>query len=149
MMAGTRYNSRAGSSGAASYKLRSTCTHTSSPTMSINRKLALLGRPISGPVRRAHQFLHSTYDAQGFAQNAGVGHGWIEGGPLLPVKNEYYQAGLAVEALRALSNLGRLVGKNDVSKQLAAEFEHSEPALDRAFWSPEMRSYAFALKPDN
>ena len=98
---------------------------------------------------RAYQFLHSTYDAQGFAQNAGVGHGWIEGGPLLPVKNEYYQAGLAVEALRALSNLGRLVGKNDVSKQLAAEFEHSEPALDRAFWSPEMRSYAFALKPDN
>ncbi len=98
---------------------------------------------------RAYQFLHSTYDAQGFAQNAGVGHGWIEGGPLLPVKNEYYQAGLAVEALRALSTLARLVGKDDVSKQLAAEFEHSEPALDRAFWSPEMKSYAFALKPDN
>ena len=68
-------------------------------------------------VWRAYQFLHSTYDAQGFAQNAGVGHGWVEGGPLLPVKNEYYQAGLAVEALRALSNLARLVGKDDISKQ--------------------------------
>ncbi len=100
-------------------------------------------------VWRAYQFMHSTYDAQGFAQNAGVGHGWIEGGPLLPVKNEYYQAGLAVEALRALSNLARLVGKDDISKQLAAEFEHSEPALDQAFWSPEMKAYAFALKPDN
>jgi glycogen debranching enzyme len=100
-------------------------------------------------VWRAYQFLHSTYDAQGFAQNAGVGHGWIEGGPLLPVKNEYYQAGLAVEALRALSNLARLVGKDDVSKQLAAEFAHIEPALDQAFWSPEMKAYAFALKPDN
>ena len=100
-------------------------------------------------VWRAYQFMHSTYDAQGFAQNAGVGHGWVEGGPLLPVKNEYYQAGLAVEALRALSNLARLLGKEDVSKQLAAEFEHSEPALDQAFWSPEMNSYAFALKPDN
>jgi glycogen debranching enzyme len=100
-------------------------------------------------VWRAYRFLHSTLDAQGFAQNAGVGHGWIEGGPLLPVKNEYYQAGLAVEALRALSNLARLVGKDDVSQQLAAEFEHSKPALDQAFWSPEMKAYALALKPDN
>jgi len=100
-------------------------------------------------VWRAYQFLKSTYDAQGFAQNAGIGHGWVEGGPLLPVKNEYYQAGLGVEALRALSNLARLVGKDDVSKQLAAEFDRSNPALDQAFWSPEMKSYAFALKQDN
>lgn len=100
-------------------------------------------------VWRAYQSLRSTYDAQGFAQNAGVGHGWVEGGPLLPVKNEYYQAGLGVEALRALSNLARLVRKDDVSKKLAAEFEHSEPALDQAYWSPEKKSYAFALKQDN
>ena len=100
-------------------------------------------------VWRAYQFMHSTYDAQGLAQNTGVGHGWVEGGPLLPVKNEYYQAGLAVEALRALSNLARLVGKQDVSKQLGAEFAHSLATLDQAFWSPEMRAYAFALKPDN
>jgi hypothetical protein len=93
--------------------------------------------------------MRSTYDTQGFAQNAGVGHGWVEGGPLLPVKNEYYQAGLAVEALRALSNLARLLGKDDISKQLAADFEHSKPALDQAFWSPEKKSYAFALKQDN
>ena len=84
-------------------------------------------------VWRAYRFMHSTYDAQGFAQNAGVGHGWVEGGPLLPVKNEYYQAGLAVEALHALSNLARLTGKDDISNQLAAEFEHIEPALDQAF----------------
>src|SRR5579864_6897957 len=100
-------------------------------------------------VWRAYQFMHSTYDAQGFAQNLGIGHGWIEGGPLLPVKNEYYQAGLAVEVLRALSNLARLVGKDDVSKQLSAEFERSAPALDHAFWSPEIKAYAYALKPDN
>jgi glycogen debranching enzyme len=98
---------------------------------------------------RAYQFLRSTYDANGFAQNFGVGHGWVEGGPLLPVKNEYYHAGLGVEALRALSNLARLVGKDDVSKQLTAEFEKSKPALDQAYWSPETKSYAFALKQDN
>src|SRR5271156_5154446 len=100
-------------------------------------------------VWRAYQFLRSTYDSQGLAQNAGVGHGWVEGGPLLPVKNEYYQAGLAVEALRALSNLARLVGKDDISKELAAEFDQKETALDLAFWSPKGEIYAFALKQDN
>lgn len=98
---------------------------------------------------RAYQFLRSTYDAQGFAKNFGVGHGWVEGGPLLPVKNEYYQAGLGVEALHALSNLAHLLGKEDVSKQLAAEFERSKPALDQAFWDPELKSYSFALKQNN
>ena len=98
---------------------------------------------------RAYQFLRSTYDAQGFAQNAGIGHGWVEGGPLLPVKNEYYQAGLGVEALHALSNLARLVGKDDISKELASDFDRSKSALDQAFWSPETKAYAFALRQNN
>ncbi|HET6178889.1 MAG TPA: hypothetical protein VFE61_18310 [Candidatus Sulfotelmatobacter sp.] len=100
-------------------------------------------------VWRAYQFLRSTYDAQGLAQNAGIGHGWVEGGPLLPVKNEYYQAGLGVEALRALSNLARLLGKDDISQQLNTEFDQKMHALDSAFWSPEKNIYAFALKQDN
>jgi glycogen debranching enzyme len=100
-------------------------------------------------VWRAYQFLKSTYDAQGFAKNFGIGHGWVEGGPLLPVKNEYYQAGLGVQALDALSNLARLLGKDDVSKQAAAEFEQGKAQLEQAFWSPEKKSYAFALKNDN
>jgi glycogen debranching enzyme len=100
-------------------------------------------------VWRAYQFLKSTYDTNGFAQNEGVGHGWVEGGPLLPVKSEYYQAGLGVASLHALSNFARLLGKEDVSKQAAAGFEKSKAALDQAFWSPEVKSYAFALKRDN
>jgi glycogen debranching enzyme len=100
-------------------------------------------------VWRAYQFLRSTYDAQGFAQNAGVGHGWVEGGPLLPVKNEFYQSGLGVEALHALANLAGLVGKDDVKKDLAADFERKKPALDLAFWLPETKAYAFALNQDN
>ncbi len=100
-------------------------------------------------VWRAYQFLRSTYDAQGFAQNIGIGHGWVEGGPLLPVKNEYYQAGLGVEALRALSHLAHLLGKEDVSQQLATEFEQKKSALDQTFWSPESKSYAFALNKEN
>ena len=100
-------------------------------------------------VWRSYQFLRSTYDSQGFAQNAGIGHGWVEGGPLLPVKNEYYQAGLGVEALHALSNLAQMLGEDDVSRQLAAEFDQHKSALDQAFWSAEANGYAFALKQDN
>ena len=98
---------------------------------------------------KAYQFLRSTYDSQGFAQNAGVGHGWVEGGPLLPVKNEFYQAGLGVEARHALANLARLLGKDNVSRDLAAEFERQKPVLDQTFWSPEKKIYAFALKENN
>ncbi len=99
-------------------------------------------------VWRAYQFMRSTYDSQGLAKNFGVGHGWVEGGPLLPVQNEYYQSGLAVEALRAASDLARMIGKDDMSKQLSEEFEHARPALEQAFWSPEINSYAFAQKQD-
>ncbi|HWY21166.1 MAG TPA: hypothetical protein VNX26_08100 [Candidatus Acidoferrum sp.] len=98
---------------------------------------------------RAYQFLRSTYDERGFAQNVGIGHGWVEGGPLLPVKVEFYQSGLGVEALRALSSLAGFVGKGDVKKELGEEFHRQQDALDLAFWSPETSSYAFALDHNN
>jgi len=94
---------------------------------------------------KAYQFLRSTYNDQGFPQNAGVGHGWVEGGPLLPVMTEYYQSALGTEALRALSHLAGLVGKDDIEKDLAGEFHNRQLALDQAFWSPTNNIYAFAL----
>ena len=98
---------------------------------------------------KAYQFLRSTYDSQGLAQNAGVGHGWVEGGPLFPIKSEFYQAGLGVEAVHALANLARLVGKDEINKNLVTEFERQKAALDNAFWSPDKKIYAFALRQDN
>ena len=96
-------------------------------------------------VWNAYQFLRSTYDAQGFPQNFGVGHGWVEGGPLLPVKSELYQSGLGAEALRALANLAQLTGKDDVSKELTQAFERQRPLVENAFWLAEKNRYAFAL----
>jgi len=94
---------------------------------------------------RAYEFLRSTYDAQGLAQNAGVGTGWIEGGPLYPVRTELYQASLGLEAARALSHLAHLVGKEDLSRELEQTFERTKPVLDKTFWSPEKKIYAYAL----
>ena len=100
-------------------------------------------------VWKAYQFLRSTYDAQGFPQNFGYGHGWVEGGPLLPVKTELYQSGLGAEALRALSNLAHLIGREDVSKELDQAFTRQKPLLNQTFWSPEKNIFAFALDKDN
>ena len=97
---------------------------------------------------KAYEFLNSTY-ADGFPKNFGIGHGWVEGGPLLPVKSEFYQSGLAVEAKRALSELAKLVGKEEDSKKLAAESEKERAALNTTYWSPEKNIYAFALDNQN
>jgi glycogen debranching enzyme len=100
-------------------------------------------------VWRAYQFLKSTYDPQtGFPQNLGVGHGWIEGGPLLPVKSELYQVGLGAEALRALANLAKLTGKADAAQDLTSQFEKQKNALNQVFWSQEKNFYAYALDKD-
>ena len=97
---------------------------------------------------KAYQFLRSTYDPQGFPQNFGFGHGWVEGGPLLPVKAELYQIGLGAEALRSLSHVAHLVGKDDVSQELAQAFAHQKEFLNQAFWSAEKNIFAFALDRD-
>jgi glycogen debranching enzyme len=96
-------------------------------------------------VWKAYQYLHSTYDAQGVPQNFGIGHGWVEGGPMLPVKAEIYQSGVAAAALQALANLARLVGKEDTERQAAQEASKLEQLLNQAFWIAEKKRYAFAL----
>jgi len=98
---------------------------------------------------RAYQFLRSTYDSQGLPQNFGFGHGWVEGGPLLPVKTELYQSGLGAQALADLSNLAHVVGKEDVSKQLAQEYETHRSLVNQLFWSAESGAFAFALDSNN
>lgn len=98
---------------------------------------------------KAYEFLRSTYDDHGFAKNQGVGHGWVEGGPLLPVKTELYQTGLGIEALRALSNLAHLTGKEVASKELAKTFAQQKSLMNDAFWLADKKRFAFALDNNN
>jgi glycogen debranching enzyme len=100
-------------------------------------------------VWRAYQFLRSTYDEQGLPKNLNVGHGWVEGGPLLPVKTESYQSGLAAAALNALANLARLAGKADVQKQLETEYTAHKQLVNQSFWSPDKKTLVFALDQTN
>ena len=100
-------------------------------------------------LRKAYEFLRSTYDAQSWPQNFGFGHGWVEGGPLLPVKTEFYQGGLGTQALESLSNIAHLLGKEDTSKQLVEEFARKKALLNQAFWSTEKNRFVFALDQNN
>ncbi len=94
---------------------------------------------------RAYQFLRSTYGSEGYPQNYGVGHGWIEGGPLLPVKAEAYQVGLGAQALHALANLARLTSKSELESGLEKDFATQRDSLNKMFWSPEKNAYAYAV----
>ncbi len=95
---------------------------------------------------RAYEFLYSTYGANGLPRNEGVGHGWIEGGPLRPpVSTELYQAGLSAECLRSLGDLARLLGKNDVADSLTKEFTDLQTKIETDFWSPQKNFYGYAL----
>jgi GH15 family glucan-1,4-alpha-glucosidase len=98
---------------------------------------------------RAYQFLRSTYDDQGFPQNYGVGHGWVEGGPLLPVKTELYQSALGLAALRSLAQLAARLGKTSVADELAQAFVRQKPLFNRTFWLEDKGRYAFALDQHN
>jgi glycogen debranching enzyme len=100
-------------------------------------------------VWKAYQFLKSTCDAQNLPQNFGIGHGWVEGGPLLPVKTELYQSGLGAVALHSLSNLAKLVGKEDVSKELDQAFVAQRTLVNQTFWSAEKNFFSFALDRNN
>lgn len=97
---------------------------------------------------RAYQFLRSTYGPNGLPRNFKVGHGWIEGGALLPVSTELYQAGVAAESLQALSDLARLTGKNDVADSLAKECTDLRSKIETSFWIPGKSYYGYALDVD-
>src|SRR5712675_1525182 len=96
-------------------------------------------------ISKAYHFLRSTYNPQGFPKNFGIGHGWVEGGPLLPVETEFYHSGLGVEALRALSNLAHLTGEDSGGTELSQDFEKQIKKLNDTFWIAGKQRYAFAL----
>ena len=94
---------------------------------------------------RAYSFLHSTYNAKGLPKNLGIGHGWIEGGPLFPVESELYQSGLGAASLQALAHLAQLAGKPDIETRLKNEFAAEKQSINDLFWSAEKSTLVFAV----
>jgi hypothetical protein len=99
-------------------------------------------------VVKAYEFLKSTYDQEGFAQNQPIGHGWVEGGPLVPVHSELYESGLAVQAERSLAHLAQLTGKKDVAAQMQSTAKDRLKKVEQRYWIPAKNTYAFGIGDD-
>ena len=99
-------------------------------------------------VHKAYEFLRSTYGPTGLPRNFGVGHGWVEGGPLLPVQSELYQSGLGAEAIRCLGELAKSTGHEDEAKSLADEFTVQKAKVNEVFWVEEKQRYGFGVYED-
>ncbi|HVZ19389.1 MAG TPA: hypothetical protein VG897_19880, partial [Terriglobales bacterium] len=97
---------------------------------------------------KAYEFLKSTYDQEGFARNQPIGHGWVEGGPLVPIHSELYESGLAVQAERSLSHLAQLAGKINVAVEMQVTANTRLKKVERKYWIPAKNTYAFGIKPD-
>jgi len=93
----------------------------------------------------AYKFLATTFDGNDLARNDGIGHGWVEGGPLFPAHMEFYQAALGVEAMRAWSHLSTSTGQTATAAALDKQLAQTKLRLDSTFWMPRLGRYAFAL----
>jgi glycogen debranching enzyme len=93
----------------------------------------------------AYKFLATTFDGNDLARNDGIGHGWVEGGPLFPAHMEFYQAALGVEAMRAWSHLSTSTGQTATAAALDKQLAQTKLRLDPTFWMPRLGRYAFAL----
>ncbi len=94
---------------------------------------------------KAFDFMRSTFGPNGFPKNFGVGHGWVEGGPLLPVQVEFYQAGAYVEAVRSMASLSRWIGQPERAAQFEQELKAKQTLLNDLFWLPQSQTFAFGL----
>ena len=94
---------------------------------------------------RAYQFGHSTFGANGLPLNQGIGTGWIEGGPLLPVSTELYQAGVVLASLQSLADLAHILGKAPQTDALTHEAKALNARVESSFWSSEKSSYGYAV----
>ncbi|HWY67817.1 MAG TPA: amylo-alpha-1,6-glucosidase [Terriglobales bacterium] len=100
-------------------------------------------------VWRAYQFIKSTYNQNGLPRNFGIGHGWIEGGPLLPVETESYQSGLVAAALQSLVSLATAAGKRQDGDAVSKDFGALRTKINDAFWDANDRTLVFAVDREN
>lgn len=96
---------------------------------------------------KALDFMRSTFDTAGFPQNLNVGPGWVEGGPLLPVRLEFYQAACYLESLRSAAWLARALNDAGRAAAIESEFDAKKQAIEKMFWREATHTYAFALDP--
>jgi hypothetical protein len=88
-------------------------------------------------------------DGDGLAENAGVGHGWLEGGTLAQhVSIEVYLAAYTVRAWSAVAVLGTALGDEPLATTGAAHATRAREALRTRFFRVEDGGFTHAIRTD-
>ncbi len=100
-------------------------------------------------VRKAMDFLYSTdRDRDGFIENSGVGHGWVEGGELSPYHLSFYLASIWVKTLASAAWLARTVGDERLATTYSADYARLKLRLNEEFWDLATGFFHFARRKD-
>ena len=100
-----------------------------------------------GSIVKAWQFTAATdTDGNGLVENAGFGHGWVEGGDLHPAHEEIYQQAVWIEACRGLAELAEVKGEGGVVREARAFAERTRAAVEKTYWLEGEGYYGFATK---
>ena len=98
-------------------------------------------------VERAYRFCLATdADGDGLIENAGVGHGWIEMGPLSGARVTLYLASVWTAALAALAPVAGALGRAALAGELVERAERARAAIARRFATDD--GWALGILPD-
>ncbi|PIE25634.1 MAG: hypothetical protein CSA62_00520 [Planctomycetota bacterium] len=109
-----------------------------------------LGKELFGQVERALAFLEDRdRDGDGVTENSGVGHAWVEDGPLSEqVHAECYLASAQAAALLRGSALAQRLGKDALSRDWRAQAATVQRVLSERFFDEDLGRFAHALRRD-
>jgi hypothetical protein len=100
-------------------------------------------------VERAYAFCLTTdTDGDGLIENARVGHGWIESGPLGGAQVTLYLAAIWRAALEGLAHVADALGNPRFQAECSARAARAGAAIDDRFFDPDAGDYALDLRAD-
>ncbi len=98
-------------------------------------------------LERAYRFCLATdRDGDGLIENSGVGHGWIEMGPLSGAHVTLYLASVWAAALAALAPAARALGRTALADELTQRAARARSTIARRFRFPD--GFALGLHSD-
>ncbi|MBI4541129.1 MAG: hypothetical protein HY704_16635 [Gemmatimonadetes bacterium] len=93
----------------------------------------------------ALEFCESTLSEDGLVTNTGVGHGWIELGPLGGGHITIYNASIWAAALDLLAGAVEAVGEKGWALDLRGRAARAREAVERRFYDPARRLYGLQV----
>jgi glycogen debranching enzyme len=100
-------------------------------------------------VEHAYAFCLTTdADGDGLIENTGIGHGWIESGPLGGAKVTLYLAAIWRAALEGLAYVAGALGNPRLQAECNARAARAGAAIEDRFFDPVANAYALDLRAD-